>query len=276
MAIGMRARPDVEEWTRAVMEWCDWLGASGRPATTIRLRRYQVARLGEAVGCGPWEVRGDDIVSWLSSSDWSRETMRSHRAAVASFYSWAVRRGYVEGDPTLDVPPIHPSRHAPRPAPDEVVSEAMRIADERTRLMVELASRCGLRRGEIAKIATSDLVRDLDGWSLMVRGKGDKARLVPLPDDVVRAIRRRGPGWVFPGRDHGHLSPARVGELVSQVLPGGWTCHTLRHRFATRAYWASHDLLAVQDLLGHSKPETTRVYVLTDPSRLRVVMDAAA
>ena len=274
MGRDLRGRP--ETWVSAAADWCDWLRAAGRPTTTVRLRLYQISRLGEWVGCGPWDVRGDDIVTWLSSSGWSRETMRSHRAAVAGFYGWAVRRGWIECDPTLDVPAIHPSRHAPRPAPDEVVSEAMRIADERTRLMVELASRCGLRRGEIATIATSDLVRDLDGWSLMVRGKGDKDRLVPLPDDVARAIRRCGPGWVFPGRDHGHLSAARVGELVSAVLPDGWTCHTLRHRFATRAYWASHDLLAVQDLLGHSKPETTRVYVLTDPSRLRVVMDAAA
>ncbi|MSS45921.1 tyrosine-type recombinase/integrase [Cutibacterium sp. WCA-380-WT-3A] len=274
MERGLPVRPDT--WVSAATQWCDWLRAAGRPSTTVQLRRYQILRLGEWVGCGPWEVRGEQIVTWLSSSGWSRETMRSHRAGVAGFYGWAVRRGWIEYDPTLDVPAIRPARHFPRPAPDEAVSAAMRDADERTRLMVELASRCGLRRGEIACISSGDLVRDLDGWSLMVRGKGDKDRLVPLPDDIARALRRHGPGWVFPGQDHGHLSAARVGELVSAVLPEGWTCHTLRHRFATRAYWTSHDLLAVQDLLGHSKPETTRLYVLTEPSRLRVVMDAAA
>lgn len=260
----------------AVGEWCEWLRAAGRPATTVRLRRYQVTRLGEVVERGPWDVSGDDVVRWLTSSGWSRETMRSHRAAVAGFYGWAVRRGWIDSDPTLDVPAIRPARHSPRPAPDEAIEAALRVADDRTRLMVALAARCGLRRGEIARIHPSSLVRDLAGWSLMVRGKGDKDRLVPIPSDLAMEIRRRGPGWTFPGHDHGHLSPARVGELVSAVLPDGWTCHTLRHRFATRAYWASHDLLAVQDLLGHSKPETTRLYVLTDPSRLRTVMDAAA
>lgn len=73
----------------------------------------------------------------------------------------------------------------------------------------------------------------------------------------------------FPGADHGHLSPHRVGDLVAAALPGGWTCHTLRHRFATRSYTASGgDLLAVQRLLGHAKPETTQRYVALDVSSL--------
>ena len=45
----------------------------------------------------------------------------------------------------------------------------------------------------------------------------------------------------------GHLSAGRVGELVSELLPDGWTTHTLRHRFASAAYRADRDIRAVQE-----------------------------
>jgi hypothetical protein len=56
---------------------------------------------------------------------------------------------------------------------------------------------------------------------------------------------------LFPNGAGGHLTPGHVGKLIARVLPGDWTAHTLRHRYATRAYRGSHDLRAVQRLLGH-------------------------
>ena len=115
-------------------------------------------------------------------------------------------------------------------------------------------------------------MRDLVGWSLLVHGKGGRERIVPLADDVAFLLRRRGDGFAFPGQDHGHLSAPRVGELVREALPGHWTAHTLRHHFATRTYAASRDLLAVQRLLGHAKPETTMAYVRVDVDTLRAAV----
>jgi hypothetical protein len=46
-------------------------------------------------------------------------------------------------------------------------------------------------------------------------------------------------GWLFPGDEDGHLSPRWVGKLMAGALPDHWTAHTLRHRFATRAYRGS-------------------------------------
>ena len=131
--------------------------------------------------------------------------------------------------------------------------------------MVHLAARAGLRRGEIARVQRDDVTRDLVGWSLLVHGKGGRERLVPLVGDLAVMLRERPDGFIFPGDDGGHLSAPRVGELVSEVLPSGWTCHTLRHYFATNAYRATHDLLVVQRLLGHAKPETTAGYVGLGP-----------
>ena len=94
--------------------------------------------------------------------------------------------------------------------------------------------------------------------------------------DLARELLSRGHGWTFPGSDHGHLSPAWVSKLVRQTLPEGTTMHQLRHRFATQAWSATHDLFAVQRLLGHASPTTTQRYVATAPDELRHVVNAVA
>lgn len=153
--------------------------------------------------------------------------------------------------------------------------------------MVLLAAYAGLRRSEIAAVHPRDFV---DGV-LHVVGKGDRARIVPvhpLIDQAVRAEleRRRdgriGTGWrlgaarvdpagyLFPGQQPGtHVSPWVVGDALSGLLGDVWTGHTLRHRFASRAYAASRDLRAVQELLGHSRPETTARYTAVPDDAMR-------
>jgi integrase len=84
-------------------------------------------------------------------------------------------------------------------------------------------------------------------------------------------------GYLFPGQIGGHVSAAHVGKLVSGLLPDRWTTHTLRHRFATRAYAIDHDLFTVQELLGHASADTTRRYVLVpDDAKRRLVAAVAA
>lgn len=68
----------------------------------------------------------------------------------------------------------------------------------------------------------------------------------------------------------------RVGELAAEALPAPWTLHTLRHRFASRAYDATGDLVTVSRLLGHASVATTQRYVATGRARLREVAGAAA
>lgn len=197
------------------------------------------------------------------------------RAALRTFYGWAHASGRLDHNPAGLLPPIRPARHAPRPAPERAVADALLSADDRQRLMVLLAVREGLRRGEIARVHSDDLIEEAGGWSLRVHGKGDKIRVVPLSDDVALELMVLPSGWAFPGQVDGHLSPEYVGKLVSRLLPDGWTTHTLRHRFATNAYAGQRDLFAVQTLLGHSSPETTRRYVHVPDESLRAAVMAA-
>lgn len=261
-------------WATALEDWEAWLLAGGRPSTTRYLRLYQVRRFA-AEHVDPWAVTSDDLVAWLAGKGWALETRRSYRSALRSFYGWAHRSGRLPSDPSLDLPPVRPAVALPRPTPEDVLREALAGADDRVRVMMLLASRCGLRRAEVAQVHADDVEEDLLGWSLRVHGKGRRQRRVPLPDEVRFALRRRGEGWAFPG-PHGHLSPVRVGELVSEALPAEWTMHTLRHRYATRCYAGSRDLLAVSTLLGHTRPETTRVYIGLSNDALRSAAQWAA
>lgn len=227
---------DDTGWSAAIAEWQTWMRAAGRPETTRGLRVYQLRRFADAHPEGPWSVTTDGILRWLAQEGWAAETRRSFRAALRTFYGWAHASGRLDHNPAGLLPPIRPARHAPRPAPERAVADALLSADDRQRLMVLLAVREGLRRGEIARVHSDDLIEEAGGWSLRVHGKGDKIRVVPLSDDVALELMVLPSGWAFPGQVDGHLSPEYVGKLVSRLLPDGWTTHTLRHRFATNAY----------------------------------------
>jgi integrase len=83
-------------------------------------------------------------------------------------------------------------------------------------------------------------------------------------------------GYLFPGDDDGHLSARYVGKLMAGALPDHSTAHTLRHRFATRAYRGTRNLRAVQALLGHSSVATTERYTAVDDDEIRAAMMSAA
>lgn len=144
--------------------------------------------------------------------------------------------------------------------------------------MLRLGAEVGMRRGEVAQVHSRDIIVDLTGWSLIVHGKGNRERIVPLPDGVALELRALPTGYAFPGQDAGHLSPRWVGTVISRLLPPGVTMHKLRHRFATRTYESSnYDIRVVQELLGHSSVNTTQIYIAVPDDRLRnAVVRAAA
>lgn len=264
-------------WDKAIEGWREWERAAGRTAATIEQRTYQVRRAGRELGRPPVAVTTDELVAWLAAHEWAPNTARAYRAAIVAFYRWARDvAGLVEVSPASMLPPVSVPRGKPRPAPEDAFRLAMRSADPRARLAIMLAGVCGLRRGEIARARREDVEADLSGWSLRVVGKGGHVRLVPLPDELARELRGRPGGWLFPSPvTSGHLTPHHLGKLVARHLPDGLTTHTLRHRCGTVAYAATRDLRAVQELLGHARPETTALYTAVTSDSLRAAVAAA-
>lgn len=217
---------------------------------------------------GPEDVTAEQIVQVFARQQWKPETRKAYRNTISSFFRWLHKSGRRSDDPSLDVPRVKKPHAHPRPCPDRYIAAAMEMATTSERLMIRLGAECGLRRGEIARGHSDDVVADNAGRSLIVRGKGDKQRIVPLPDDLAGII-MDARGYLFPGRFGGHVEESYIGDHISRLLPDGWAAHTLRHRFATTAYAATHDLFVVAELLGHESVETTEHYVAMPDGRLR-------
>lgn len=261
-------------WRRSIEGWTDTLKAAGLSAQTIKSRRYKMVHLAALLmPSGPEDVTTEQIVQTFARQQWKPETRKAYRNTISSFFRWLHKSGRRSDDPSLDVPRVKKPHAHPRPCPDRYIAVAMEMATSSERLMIRLGAECGLRRGEIARVHSDDVVADSAGRSLIVRGKGDKQRIVPLPDDLAGII-MDAHGYLFPGRFGGHVEESYVGDHISHLLPDGYGAHTLRHRFATVTYATTHDLFVVAELLGHESVETTEHYVAMPDGRLRAATAA--
>ena len=256
-------------WRKSIEGWTDTLRAAGLSAQTIKSRRYKMVHLAALfMPSGPEDVTTEQIVQVFARQQWKPETRKAYRNTISSFFRWLHKSCRRSDDPSLDVPRVKKPHAHPRPCPDKYITAAMEKATAAEKLMIRFGAECGLRRGEIARVHSDDVVADSAGHSLIVRGKGDKQRIVPLPDDLA-AIVMDANGYLFPGRFGGHVEESYIGDHISHLLPDGYAAHTLRHRFATTAYAATHDLFVVAELLGHESVETTEHYVAMPDGRLR-------
>jgi len=101
-------------------------------------------------------------------------------------------------------------------------------------------------------------------------------RMLPIVGDLADTLAARPAGYIFPSQrtGSGHVSDGTVQQAVRRAC--GVAPHQLRHRFATRVYEATGDLLAVQQLLGHASVATTQRYVGVSRDRLVAAMVAVA
>jgi integrase len=262
-------------WNELIDGYVLHLKAAGRAPGTLRLRRYWLLRVAGDLP-RPGRLRTRDIEAWLARHPWAPNTRKSALGSLRGLLAWAVDVGVLRKDPSKGVLPVKVPPAPPRPAPDITLQRALRAADARTRLMLLLAARAGLRRAEIAGLLASDIVEG--GDTLRVRGKGGRVRLIPIARDLQRALMRAPEfGPIVVSEYGGALTPDRVGRILTATLGGGWTAHTLRHLFATRVYEASGgNLRLVQELLGHSSPATTARYIQCDLSTARSAVEQAA
>lgn len=262
--------------TRGIIDdYTTWMQAAGRADLTITQRARQAARLCAALD--PLTATERDLLAYLANRTWKPATRAAERAGVRCFMGWLVFAGLRPDDPSARLPKVKVPPPCPHPASDASLTRARaHAANPWQACMVELATVAGLRRAEIAGLRFSDIVDTDDGPLLRITGKGRRTRVIPIPADLAARVRALEPEWVFPGRSPGtHMNANHVGTILSGLLGPTASAHYLRHRFASQAYSRSHDLLAVQQLLGHSTPTTTQGYVSLEPADLRRAAGAA-
>lgn len=280
----------TDAWAWAIDDYLHAIAAEGQRQATIKLRRSQLQHMARCLGCAPDEVTAERLLDWFAKqTHWSMEHRRSNRSAVRGFFAWAHRSGRVPEYLGDVLPKLPQPKMVPRPAPDDAWVYALAMADTRTALMMRLAGEAGLRRAEVAQVQTRDVFIASDGPQLMVNGKGGRRRIVPISDELAKLIRRGAAGhtpalaafdwgtsgWLFPDGEGGHLTAQWVGTVVTRALPEGYSMHSLRHRFATRAYRGSRNLRAVQTLLGHASVASTQRYTEVVDDEIRAAAAGA-
>jgi integrase len=252
-----------------------WQDAARRPTTTIKLRSYHIRRFAHFVRLPPEQVTLEHVVAYMGQPGWSPGYSRSMRSTLRSFFLWAYKHNGLASNPAEDAPSVVTTQGKARPAPDAAISALATATDKRVRLMGRLGNELGMRCCEIALVHADDVRGERGLRSLLVHGKGNKERLIPLSDALAELLLAHD-GYLFPGQVDGHLSAAYVSKLLSRAMGDTGTAHRLRHRAGTRWLRTSGGNLRVaQELLGHASVATTQIYTHVDDDELRMAVMAA-
>ena len=268
-----RSGASVED--SGIVSWLGWLAAGGSATGTLKVKGRYVRDLAKVAPLR--DITAIQIEAWLGNESWAPETRKSARSSVRSYFAWAQRTGLRSDDPSANLLTVKVPQGKPKPTPEDVLDAALRDASPEVVLMILFGAYAGLRRSEIAGLRWSDITP----YGLRVLGKGGRTRVVPLHPRIVTELDTYDSGegdWLFPSpvRRGSHVSGDYVSKWLKDALGGAYTAHTLRHRFGTAVYRKCKDIRAVQELLGHTKPETTARYVLIDHDELAAAVSAVA
>lgn len=214
-------------------------------------------------------------------------------SALRQFYRYLLRDRHIGRDPTINIEAPKQWKVLPKALSGEEISgllaaAASREADAAVALrdlaLLEVLYAGALRVSEVVSLRLDDLKLDL-GYAL-VRGKGDKERIVPVGQPALRALRRylaeardslcgnRDSPLVFIRHGARPLTRQRVWQVVKAVSASGGrraAPHMLRHSCASHMVGAGADLRTVQAILGHADISTTQVYTHLALDRLKDV-----
>ncbi len=217
----------------------------------------------------------------------ANSTVARRLAAIRRFFDFLQEEGFRNDNPAATLARPRIERPLPRILDcDEVESMFAAAQDKassgepaalRNLALLELLYGSGLRATELVSLPRR-AVRPGQPF-LIIRGKGDKERLVPISSRAAEAVQswteslQADSKWLFPSRSK-HLSRVRLFQilrgLASQagLAPERVSPHVLRHAFATHLLSGGADLRALQTLLGHADIGTTQIYTHVDSDRL--------
>jgi integrase/recombinase XerC len=244
----------------------------GLEESTIDTRRRILGHLSEWLKpAGLLDASTEDIERFLDARRIGLKARYTYVSNLHSFYEWAVLTGHLEDDPTAAIrrPKVRPG--LPRPISDNDLQLALSMAHGDLLVIVALAAYAGLRAIEIARLKREDVVDDRQSPLLIIHGKGNKPRPIPVHPAVTDALFAQPmpqSGPILRWEDGRALPAWKVSQLANDFLHGigiEATLHQCRHWFGTQLYRTSgKDLLLVRDLMGHSSITTTTTYAQFD------------
>lgn len=253
---------------------------------------------------GLLQARREDVRAFLSqlfSNDVKDRSVARKLSALRHFYKYLLLDRRVQHDPTLEIDSPRQWKVLPKSLAGSEIDLMLKAVEtiktvktkdgtglstalsERDRAMLETLYASGLRVSELINIKLEDLKLELG--HVLVRGKGDKERLVPLGRAAQEAIRDymararavllngRVSPVLFVRRGGCRLTRQRAWQMVNAASASGTHAspHTLRHSCATHMVENGADLRTVQTILGHADISTTQIYTHVALDRLKNV-----
>lgn len=259
---------------------------AGASRHTLSAYRSDLAAAGTIVpslGAASMDQLGELAPAW---SGLASSTLARRSAALRRFYGFLQEEGLRADNPGAALPRPRQVRPLPRILDRDDVDAMFRAAEDkaasgepaslRNLALLELLYGSGLRASELVSLPRRALRKGQP--FLIIRGKGDKERLVPVSSRASEAVERWSATlvegqWLFPSRA-GHISRVRLFQIMrtmaaaAGVAPERVSPHVLRHAFATHLLAGGADLRALQTLLGHADIATTQIYTHVDSERL--------
>ncbi len=310
MSMADKVSPDV---AAEIARWLTHLSAERRmsPKTCEAYRRDvtqflaflaghfgALPRLADLNTLTPQDVRA--FMAARRAQNVGARTLMRALAGVRSFARFLERagNGKLAALAAVRAPKIAKSLPKPLavPAAKRIADVGLRAGEERApwilardAAVLALLYGSGLRIAEALSLNRGDVPKPGEGDALVVTGKGNKTRMVPvlrsvlaLVADYIAACPYDLPadGALFVGAKGGPLSPRIIQLAMARLrgalgLPDTATPHALRHSFATHLLSRGGDLRAIQELLGHASLSTTQIYTAVDTERLMDAYKAA-
>jgi len=276
-------------------EFCDslWLedGLSKNTLESYRSDLKQLSRWLEKQGRHLLEADHALLLDFLAHQSGRKASTTSRElSSLKRFFQFALARGKIARDPTLEIDSPKLARSLPKSLSEADVEQILHApaveesAGLRDRAMLEVLYASGLRVSELVGLRLSQV--SLDMGVVRVSGKGGKERLVPLGEEALdwigRYLKASRPALLKGKKSDAVFVTARGAAMSRQAFwyiikrhaaRAGMTKpvspHTLRHAFATHLLNHGADLRVVQLLLGHSDISTTQIYTHVARERLK-------
>lgn len=261
-----------------------WFESRKVSPASVQIRRQTLERLSRWAQGPILYLSTADLDRWQQdrAKHLSASSLRSEITQVQQFYAWAVRDDLLPSDPSALLSKPRARRRLPRPADDSMIRASLAAAEPGDKLIIALSALAGLRAAEIATLSWNMV--DLTGRRLIITGKGGRDRVVPISTSLLKYLEaapgtRKGPVIRRQDGRPGHTTPARIGQRAGYVFRmlgyEGARLHQCRHRLATRALEACHDVRVVQEILGHAELSTTATYTAVSTASRMDAVEAA-
>lgn len=257
---------------------------NGKSEGTIEQYRLHLSRMLSYVGKNVQEIEDDDLIDYIHKYKQIRKVsnryLNSIRLVFNSFFRWLQRRKIIMRNPVDGLDPIKYRQVVKKPlSPEELERVRCACEKERDLAIVEFLYSSAVRVSELIRLNREDICWESD--DVMVLGKGNKEREVYLNARAHLHLKKYlesrtddNPALFVSGRSpHERLTKAGVEYIVARIGKAAGVENVHPHRFRRTA---ATDLLRmgmpieqVQELLGHAKIDTTRIYCTVTREQVR-------